>query len=118
MQHEIAQAIQKAVQQRVTANVEAFVKKEVLQQLKSRNIVTRNSSRERNNRETILVESDNLQRKIGSLVTQRVGERLRFKLKGIQSRDPKDEIDMAALTVNIKKAVTEAIRLGKLRVLK
>ena len=119
-QKQIAAAIQQAVIQKVTTDVEDFVKKTVLKSLEGQQLTTRKSAREANNRDTILVEAGNdIRRKVGSLVSKRVkaraGERIRFVLDGVQPRNPKDAIDEKKLAADVKAAVEDGIKRGIIR---
>lgn len=113
----IEQAIAKAIRERVSGKIEAFVKNEVVKELSRHGVSTRNLARERNNRNLTLVEGRNLQRKIGSLIMDRVkngvSENLRFKLKGMRARDQRDEIDSRMLSDAISKAIRQ--KLGNIR---
>lgn len=113
----IEQAIAKAVRDRISGQIETFVKNEVVRELNRRGIDVRRDIRERNNRNLTLVEGRNLRRKIGSLVMDRVkdgiNEQLRFKLNGVKARNQRDAIDSRELSDAISKAIRT--RIGKLR---
>ncbi len=111
----IERAISKAVREKVSRQIETFVKNEVLRELRQRGINIRNNPREANNRSISLIEGRNIRRKVGSLVMDRVKdgvtEQLRFKLRGLQSRNPRDFIDSRAISDAVAKAIRANFRL-------
>lgn len=113
----IGQAINKAVSQRITSQIEKFVKNEVVRELRRHGVDVRNSPRARNNSSISLVDGRDLRKTIGSLVMDRVKngmvEQLRFKLKGLQARNRRDVIDTQQLTAVIAKAIRN--KMGKLK---
>jgi len=115
LQKTIEAAIHKAVRQRVTNKVEQFVKNEVLAELRKKGVTDRRDPRERQNRKIPLATQENLRRTIGTLVMNRVGEKMRFKLEGVKARRPDDEISMAQLEREVKSKINDAVRKGILR---
>lgn len=112
----IEQAIMKAVQQRITTDVESFVRGEVLRKLKTTaNIQVRKTATERLNKDVILVEKD-VRRNVGKLVLNRTvaatKTSLRFKLEGLKARVKEDVIDQKQLQKAISEAVAKKIRAG------
>ena len=111
----IEQAISKGIAQRLTGTLETYVKNEVLRYLRQYGIQANTSVRGGN--KITLSEGRNIRRKIGTLVTERikngVGEGLRFKLNGIQARNPADAINVNELQRMIKSAIQK--RLGRFR---
>ena len=107
----IQQAISKGIAQRLTGTLETYVRNEVLRYLSRYNI---NPASFKNSKKISLVEGQNLKKKIGSLVIQRVkngvAEGLRFKLNGLQARTPADAIDKNELQRIIKKAIQERLK--------
>ena len=112
----IEQAIMKAIQQRITTDVESFVRGEVLRKLKTTaNIQVRKTATERLNKDVILVEKD-VRRNVGKLVLNRTvaatKTSLRFKLEGLKARVKEDVIDQKQLQKAISEAVAKKIREG------
>lgn len=112
----IEQAIMKAIQQRITTDVESFVRGEVLRKLKTTaNIQVRKTATERLNKDVILVEKD-VRRNVGKLVLNRTvaatKTSLRFKLEGLKARVKEDVIDQKQLQKAISEAVAKKIRAG------
>lgn len=107
----IQQAISKGIAQRLTGTLETYVRNEVLRYLSQYNI---NPAPTRNSKKIPLVEGQNLKRKIGSLVMERVkkgvAEGLRFKLNGLQARTAADAVDRNELQRMIKKAIQEKLK--------
>lgn len=115
----IEQAIMKAIQQRITTDVESFVRGEVLRKLKTTaNIQVRKTATERLNKDVILVEKD-VRRNVGKLVLNRTvaatKTSLRFKLEGLKARVKEDVIDQKQLQKAISEAVAKKIRAGILK---
>jgi hypothetical protein len=100
-------------------DVEAVVQEEVLAALKPQKVEARKSALEKNNRETILAETGEARRKIGTLVSttihEKINSKIRFKLNGVQTKDPRDAIDKRQISEMVKKAVAEKMRKGLFR---
>ena len=112
----IEQAIMKAVQQRITTDVESFVRREILRVLKTTaHVQARRAATERLNKDVILVEKD-IRRVVGKLALNRASTAakttLRFKLEGLQARTKQDVIDQKQLQKAISEAVAKKIRAG------
>ena len=112
----IEQAIMKAVQQRITTDVESFVRREILRVLKTTaHVQARRAATERLNKDVILVEKD-IRRVVGKLALNRASTAakttLRFKLEGLQARTKQDVIDQKQLQKAISEAVAKKIREG------
>lgn len=115
----IEQAIMKAVQQKITTDVESFVRREVLRQLKSTiHVQARKAATERLNKDVILIEND-VRRAVGKLALNKINtaakSTLRFKLEGIKARTTENAIDQKQLQKIISEAIAKKIRAGKFK---
>lgn len=113
----VANAVKAAVQRKISDNLEAYVKKEILRELNKHGIGIRRAVRESNNRNLPLVEVRNIRNRIGTLVMDRVKdgveEQLRFKLNGLRGRGRRNYIDEDALNAAISKAIMEHVHKAK-----